>query len=134
MTGARATVLVVEDDDFFRRVLVRVLEGAGHEVLVAPTGEEAMALVGQRPGEIRLLLTDLVMPGMSGLELARRARPLQPRMAVLCMSGYDEQTLRERGADALEFIEKPFAPRALTERVRALLASERTREETLETD
>jgi two-component system cell cycle sensor histidine kinase/response regulator CckA len=123
MPTARPLVVLVEDEELIRRLLARVLEGAEYEVLVAPNGEQALALIEARAGELALLLTDLVMPGMSGLELARAARELQPGLPVLCMSGYSEQTLRDRGGegDEMGFIEKPFAPGELTDRVAALL-------------
>jgi two-component system cell cycle sensor histidine kinase/response regulator CckA len=115
--------VLVEDEELIRRLLARVLEGAGYDVHTAASGEEAMTLVSKHAGELTLLLTDLVMPGMNGLELARAARELQPELPVLCMSGYSEETLRDRGSDAGEvgFIEKPFAPGELIDQVTALL-------------
>src|SRR5580765_943445 len=88
MPAARSVVVLVEDEELIRRLLERVLESAEYEVLVAPNGEVALRLIQGRAGELSLLLTDLVMPGMSGLELARAARELQPELPVLCMSGY----------------------------------------------
>jgi two-component system cell cycle sensor histidine kinase/response regulator CckA len=123
MPAARPLVVLVEDEELIRKLLERVLESAEYEVLAAPDGERALKLIEGRAGELALLLTDLVMPGMNGLELARAARELQPDLPVLCMSGYSEQTLRDRGGegDELDFIEKPFAPGELTDRVAALL-------------
>jgi two-component system cell cycle sensor histidine kinase/response regulator CckA len=123
MPAARPLVVLVEDEELIRRLLQRVLESADYEVLVAANGEAALRLIEGRAGELALLLTDLVMPGMSGLELARAAREVQPDLPVLCMSGYSEQMLRDRGGDGdeLDFIEKPFAPGELTDRVTALL-------------
>jgi two-component system cell cycle sensor histidine kinase/response regulator CckA len=137
MPAARPVVVLVEDEELIRRLLERVLESAEYEVVVAPNGEVALGLIEQRAGDLALLLTDLVMPGMSGLELARAARELQPDLPVLCMSGYSEQMLRDRGGDGDEvaFIEKPFAPGELTDRVAELLrAAEReaSRSETFE--
>jgi two-component system, cell cycle sensor histidine kinase and response regulator CckA len=123
MPAARPLVVLVEDEELIRRLLQRVLESADYEVLAAPTGEEALRLIEARAGGLAVLLTDLVMPGMNGLELARAARELQPELPVLCMSGYSEQMLRDRGSegDEVDFIEKPFAPGELTDRVAALL-------------
>jgi two-component system cell cycle sensor histidine kinase/response regulator CckA len=123
MPAARPVVVLVEDEELIRRLLERVLDSAEYEVLVAPNGEVALGLIERRAGELSLLLTDLVMPGMSGLELARAARELQPDLPVLCMSGYSEQMLRDRGGDGGEvaFIEKPFSPGELTDRVARLL-------------
>jgi two-component system cell cycle sensor histidine kinase/response regulator CckA len=131
MPAVRPVVVLVEDEELIRRLLERVLESAEYEVLVAPNGEEALRLIERRAGELALLLTDLVMPGMSGLELARAARELQPELPVLCMSGYSEQMLRDRGSegDEVDFIEKPFAPGELTDRVSALLRGAERRAE-----
>jgi two-component system cell cycle sensor histidine kinase/response regulator CckA len=123
MPAARPLVVLVEDEELIRRLLERVLENAEYEVLVAANGATALRLMERRAGELTLLLTDLVMPGMNGLELARAARELQPDLPVLCMSGYSEETLRDRGGDDDEvaFIEKPFAPGELTDRIAGLL-------------
>jgi two-component system cell cycle sensor histidine kinase/response regulator CckA len=123
MPAARPLVVLVEDEELIRRLLVRVLENAEYEVLVAANGDAALRLMEKRAGELALLLTDLVMPGMNGLELARAARELQPDLPVLCMSGYSEETLRDRGGDddEVDFIEKPFAPGELTDRIASLL-------------
>jgi two-component system cell cycle sensor histidine kinase/response regulator CckA len=123
MPPARPVVVLVEDEELIRRLLERVLDSAEYEVLVAANGEKALRLIEARAGELALLLTDLVMPGMSGLELARAARELQPELPVLCMSGYSEQMLRDRGSegDEVAFIEKPFAPGELTDRIADLL-------------
>jgi two-component system cell cycle sensor histidine kinase/response regulator CckA len=125
MPAVRPLVVLVEDEELIRRLLERVLESAEYEVLVAARGDQALRMIEKRVGEIAVLLTDLVMPGMSGLELARAARELQPDLPVLCMSGYSEQTLRDRGAEDTEvaFIGKPFAPGELTDRIAALLRS-----------
>src|SRR3954466_10052375 len=123
MPAARPLIVLVEDEELIRRLLERVLESAEYELLVAADGEPAPRMIDKRGGGIAVLLTDLVMPGMSGLELARAARERQPDLPVLCMSGYSEQMLRDRGGDGEEvsFIEKPFAPGELTDRVAALL-------------
>jgi two-component system cell cycle sensor histidine kinase/response regulator CckA len=130
MAVERPLIVLVEDEELIRRLLARVLEEAEYDVLVAANGRAALAYVSERAGELALLVTDLVMPGMSGLELARAARELQPDLPVLCMSGYSEETLRERGSDEDEvgFIEKPFSPTDLTDKVVELLQETRTRE------
>src|SRR3954453_24240217 len=87
MPAARPLVVLVEDEELIRRLLERVLESAEYEVLVAANGEQALRMMDKRVGEIAVLLTDLVMPGMSGLDLARAARERQPDLPVLCMSG-----------------------------------------------
>jgi DNA-binding response OmpR family regulator len=123
MPAVRPLVVLVEDEELIRRLLERVLESAEYGVLAAPDGQQALKLIEARAGKLALLLTDLVMPGMNGLELARAARELQPGLPVLCMSGYSEESLRERGGegDEVAFIEKPFSPGELTDRVAAVL-------------
>src|SRR5438105_5782426 len=98
MPPARPLVVLVEDEELIRRLLERVLDSAEYEVLVATNGEQAPEHIDRRAGDLALLPTDLVMPGMSGLELARAARERQPELPVLCMSGYSEQMLRDRGS------------------------------------
>jgi DNA-binding response OmpR family regulator len=138
MPAVRPLVVLVDDDELIRRLLERVLESAEYDVLAAAHGQQALRMIAKRAGEIAVLLTDLVMPGMSGLELALAARELQPDLPVLCMSGYSEQTLRDRGGDGadVDFIGKPFAPGELTDRIAGLLRSAEQRRvgETLELD
>lgn len=123
MPQPRPLIVLVEDEELIRRLLSRVLETAGYEVVVAADGLAALHQFEAHAGDVALLLTDLVMPGMNGLELSRAARDLQPDLPVLCMSGYSEETLRERGSeeDEVAFIEKPFAPGELTDLVEELL-------------
>jgi PAS domain S-box-containing protein len=114
-TGSRAvTVLLVEDDAMVRSLALRTLEGAGHRVLVAEDGEAALRSARQHDGRIDLLLSDLVMPGIGGVELADRLEQQRPDLCVLFVSGYanheaGEGTLR-RGR---VFLSKPFTPQRL---------------------
>jgi two-component system cell cycle sensor histidine kinase/response regulator CckA len=118
------TILLVEDDEFVRHLARRVLSSRGYHVLEAANAGEAFMLSEQHEGGIDLLLTDVVMPRVSGVQLARRMKEVFPRLAILCMSGYSEphvgQTaLEELGATLLR---KPVTPEALLLKVREALA------------
>jgi len=117
------TVLVAEDDDGIRRLVARVLRRQGYRVMEARDGAEALKLIQDRPGEPDLLLTDLVMPHMSGAELANRGRELRADLTVLYMSGYADSTIAAHGLDpATEILLKPFSPAVLLARVQSALA------------
>jgi two-component system cell cycle sensor histidine kinase/response regulator CckA len=120
---AARTLLLVEDEPGVLGLAARVLEEAGHRVLQAGNGEEALALAASFDGAIALLLTDVVMPGMNGRALAERVRVLQPGIAVLYMSGYTDDMVVRAGVvtEGTAFIQKPYTPETLVERVRALL-------------
>ncbi len=119
------TILVVEDEEQVRDVARDILERHGYRVLVAAGPGEALLLSEKHPGDIDLLLTDVVMPSMSGPELARRLATSRPAMRLLCMSGYTDDSVVRRGALAAEmaFIEKPFTPETLTTVVRKVLGA-----------
>ncbi|HWB81166.1 MAG TPA: PAS domain S-box protein [Nannocystaceae bacterium] len=116
------TILVVEDDPIVRRVTVRGLTRLGYTVLEASNGEEALE-IADREGPIDLLLTDVVMPRMSGRELAERLREVQPGTIVLFASGYTANAIVHHGVlDAgIEFLPKPFSIAVLNARIRQLL-------------
>ena len=117
------TILVVEDDDVVRNLVVRILAGAGYSVLEARNGAEAIQLCERYEGQIHLLLSDLVMPGMGGRDLVSLLAPLRPGLRVLIMSGHSEDHPMNRAGigPGVAFIEKPFHPAALVRRVRAVL-------------
>jgi PAS domain S-box-containing protein len=118
-----ATILVVEDEPSVRAITVRTLEAAGLQVLSAGNGTEALAVV-DRQGAPTLVLTDLVMPGMTGTELGLRLRARFPGIRVLYMSGYSEDELRRQGADpAGPLLQKPFSPEDLARRIQQELAA-----------
>ncbi|BCS35342.1 hypothetical protein TBR22_A45690 [Luteitalea sp. TBR-22] len=118
-----AVVLVVEDEASVLRLVRRVLEAEAMVVLSAQDAEEALLLADQHGGAIDLLLTDVVMPGMNGLELAQRVLPHRPGMRVLFMSGYADHAVVQR--DIIDagrpFLQKPFAPDRLLARVKEVL-------------
>jgi len=121
--GGSETVLLVEDEEAVRNLTRRVLEHQGYSVLSAPTGEAALALSRARPGQIHLLLTDVVMPGMSGPELAEQLTVERPGMRRIYMSGYAATALEQRillDRDSA-FLQKPFTAAQLNSRVRQML-------------
>jgi PAS domain S-box-containing protein len=117
------TVLVVEDDDQVRAVVLSILRRAGYVLLEANGAAQALSVVEQSPREIQLLLTDVVMPGLSGPELARELKSRRPKLRVLCMSGYTDDAVLQHGIlDAeMAFIQKPLTPDSLLRRVREVL-------------
>jgi CheY-like chemotaxis protein len=119
----RETLLLVEDADLLRGLAREVLERAGYMVLEARNGAEALQVHQQHEGPIHLLLTDVVMPGMNGRELAEQLAPLEPEMKVLYMSGYTDDTIVQHGVlePGVAFLQKPFSPAALTRKVREVL-------------
>jgi two-component system cell cycle sensor histidine kinase/response regulator CckA len=122
-----ATVLLVEDEASLRRLISTALATAGYRILQAANGDEALALAsGQH--RIDLLLTDVVMPGISGPDLVARLRANRPECAVLYISGYDNDLIDLKTLERTHsFLAKPFTPRALLTRIRELLAAQRRR-------
>ena len=117
------TILLVEDEEAVRRLASRALEAAGYTVLEAGSGAEALDLLESAGGGISLLLTDVVMPGMGGPELAERVRVIRPELRFLFMSGYTDPGTVDQAAlsRAGGFLQKPFTAAALTEKVRTEL-------------
>ncbi|MFL5273735.1 MAG: PAS domain S-box protein [Anaeromyxobacteraceae bacterium] len=122
LTGTER-LLVVEDDPHVREVTVRSLRGGGYDVLVAQSGEEALALDAAKACDVRLLVTDVVMPGVDGRALAEDLLRRHPALRVLYVSGYPQDALADGGvlAPGVELLPKPFTPAALLARVRAVL-------------
>ncbi len=121
--GGTETILIAEDEEGVRSLARRVLQSKGYHVLEACDGEKALAICRDHAGPIDLLLTDAVMPKLSGGALAQQARPLRPRMKVLFMSGFTESAMVRHGVATgeVECLLKPFAPDALAEMVRKVL-------------
>jgi two-component system cell cycle sensor histidine kinase/response regulator CckA len=120
---AGATVLVVDDERGVREIAARILERGGFRVLEARDGGEALQLV-DRQGPPQLVLTDMMMPGIGGAELARRLKERWPALPIIFMSGFSSEELRRQGAILSEgdLIEKPFAPEELIASVAAALS------------
>jgi CheY-like chemotaxis protein len=117
-------VLVVEDDPAVAELTVNLLERFGYTVLQAPDADTALDLCHRRGEQpVDLLLSDVIMPGMDGAQLADQIRTLWPEVRVLFMTAYSEEALREQGVDNLdpELVLKPFKPLDLVERVRNVL-------------
>jgi two-component system cell cycle sensor histidine kinase/response regulator CckA len=121
--GGTETVLVVEDEEILRGLCVRILDGLGYRVFQAGNGDEAIALATGYGERIDLLLTDVVMPGMSGAELATQLVLHHPETRVLFTSGYTENAITHHGVlkEGVSFINKPYTPSALAKKVREVL-------------
>jgi two-component system, cell cycle sensor histidine kinase and response regulator CckA len=118
------TVLLVEDDESVRRLVGRILKSHGYTVLEAATGSAALQVCDTHEGEIHLVLSDTVMPGISGPELSDQLLARRPEVNLLFMSGYSARALRDRGRDAdAAFIQKPFTSDDLARAARTLLDS-----------
>jgi CheY-like chemotaxis protein len=119
---------VVEDEPAMLEVARRLLEGGGYRVLTAPGGEEALRVADAHEGEIHLLLTDMVMPGMLGKEVAARMLERRPGIQVLYMSGYAQSVIGPIGdlSAGHPIIDKPFTETALRGRVAETLSTART--------
>jgi PAS domain S-box-containing protein len=119
------TVLVVEDEESVRALACRILSGRGYNILEAPNGKEALRMVREYPGKIHLVLTDVVMPGMSGKELVSQLEALRPGIKALYISGYTDNAIVHHGTldSAVAFLQKPFAVGSLAGKVREVIDS-----------
>jgi CheY-like chemotaxis protein len=122
--GRPAEVLVVEDDDTIRSIARRALESAGYGVLDSPDPVAALEMARDLRRQVDLLLSDVVLPRMSGVELAEKLRALRPGLRVLFISGYTGSHLADRDAlpVGVHFLPKPFAPGDLLQRAAEALA------------
>jgi CheY-like chemotaxis protein len=118
--GRNRTILVVEDDPAVRRVTVRALGAFGFTVVQASDAKEALATLNRASHGIDLVVSDMVMPGMTGLELREALRGVAPHLPVIFVSGYSAKVLADHGVDrdSVRIVEKPFSPESL---VRAVL-------------
>lgn len=116
-------ILVVEDEPTIRGLLREVLERAGYCVFACATPDEGIAVCAARKHNIDLLLTDVVLPGMNGLEMASQITAIQPGLQVVFMSGYTEHALVKDGVldGKVEYLQKPFSLDTLRQRVKRLL-------------
>jgi CheY-like chemotaxis protein len=123
LPGGGETILVVEDEDNVRRLTVRILERQGYTVLEASCGKDALELCGKCKEPIHMVLTDVVMPGMSGRQLADQLIHLYPKMKVLYMSGYTNNAVFHHGVleKGANYIQKPFTIDGLMKKMREVL-------------
>jgi two-component system cell cycle sensor histidine kinase/response regulator CckA len=121
--GGRETILLVEDEEGVRTLAKTVLQKKGYTILEAQNGGEALLLCETYSKTIDLLVTDVVMPSMSGRVLGERLATLQPKMKILYMSGYTDDAIVQHGVleSGIPFVQKPFAPEALARKVREVL-------------
>ena len=121
--GRSGTILLVEDSDVVREVIVRMLDAGGFSVIPASGGEEALSISRRGGVSFDLLLTDIVMPEMSGVELADRMERERPGTRILFMTGYAEEAVVNEGilGKQRECIGKPFSQEQITRRVRKIL-------------
>jgi CheY-like chemotaxis protein len=120
------TILVVEDSDMVRNLVSQVLAKCGYSILEARSGEDALRIAGLYEGTIHLLVTDVVMPGMGGRQVADRLTATRPETRVLYVSGYTEDAVVHQGVleAGIDFLEKPFTPQALERKVGEILGSQ----------
>jgi len=117
------TILLVEDDDAVRELAEVILASQGYKVICANGPKRAEEIAAERSQEIALVLTDVIMPTMSGRELVKKLGTRNPKMRVLYMSGYTDNVIAQGGVleEGLAFLQKPFTPRALAQKVREVL-------------
>jgi CheY-like chemotaxis protein len=124
--GGSEHVLVVEDEQHLRELMASILSRLGYRATLASNGGEALLLVEERGLEPDLIITDAVMPNMSGIDLIRRLKRGRPRLKAICMSGYaDEAVMRHGVLDPdTPFIHKPFSISEIASKIREVLAGE----------
>lgn len=125
-SGSLGQILVVDDEPSVRRFTVRVLEEEGYSVVEAGDGEEALELIRKRPGDFAVVVSDIVMPRLTGVDLLQAIARLRPSLPCLLMSGYAADALTARGIAApCGVLRKPFPAERLVEEVRRCIESQR---------
>ena len=119
----RETIMIVDDEPSVCRLVADTLEPLGYKCLGVSSGKDAIELLKNYPDTVHLLLTDVVMPGINGSELAERIRATYPDLKIIFMSGYTENTITHRGVldKGINYISKPITPVALTHKIRSVL-------------
>ena len=123
LRGGTETVLLVEDDSIVRQVAKAILDYLGYHLLIAENSHEALELAARRKEPIHLLLTDVIMPGLNGRQLAEKLILLHPETRILYTSGYTANVIVHRGVldEGLAFLSKPYTPQSLAAKLRELL-------------
>src|SRR5580700_6740459 len=126
---SRGTILLVEDERFLREVTCEILESAGYRVLKAGTAAEAISTFDEYKTIVRLQLTDVVLPGQNGRDLATDLRCVCPKLRIILVSGYPENVVTRQGLqeDGMFYLPKPFSSQFLTRKVRQVLEQQGTR-------
>ena len=119
----RGTILLVEDERFLREVTGEILESAGYRVLKTRSAAEAASVFGEYKTIVRLLLTDVVLPGQNGRDLANALRSVCPKLKIIFISGYPENVVTEQGIqeEGMFYLPKPFSLQSLTRKVKQVL-------------
>lgn len=122
--GIQPTILVVEDEAFVREIIAEILESAGFRVLKARNATEAKVAFRSCGETLQLLLTDMILPGQNGRDLAKDLRELNPELKVICISGYALNLLTQKRfvEDGIFYFPKPFSAESLLRKVRQVLA------------
>ena len=121
--AGRETILIVEDEASLLRLTTRVLQAAGYRVLSARNGEVAQKVLKEHDGPVHLMLSDVVMPGLSGNDLAERMAEMRPEMRILFTSGYNDDIVVQHGVSnaSAYFLSKPFSTDVLLGKIREVL-------------
>ena len=116
-------ILVADDEASIRKLVCDTIEPLGYKIIEAANGEEALELIQKNEGKINLLITDVIMPKMTGKKLAEAVYAEYPEIKVLYMSGYTDNVIAHQGvlAPNIEFINKPLVPSLLTKKIREVL-------------
>jgi DNA-binding response OmpR family regulator len=119
----RGTILLVEDETFLREVTCEILESAGYRVLKTRNAAEALSAFSEYKTIVRLLLTDVVLPGQNGRDLANELRSVCPELKIIFISGYPENVVTRHGIqeDGMFYLPKPFSLQSLTRKVKQVL-------------
>lgn len=119
------TVLVIEDEDMVRDIVVKALKRYGYNVISARDGKEAIGIAKEYKGDIHLILTDVIMPGMHGKDVVQKIQSQRPNIKVIYMSGYTENIIMEKGIlpSDINYIQKPFSSSDLVKKVRKVLST-----------
>jgi len=123
LSAEARTILLVDDDVIVREIASEILTMRGYDVIEAPNGQEALQQMATVKRPIHLLLTDVMMPGMNGRELAEQLLAKQPSLRVVFMSGYNQDELLRKGisSQSVAFVPKPFTIQSLSSAVKAVL-------------